>query len=186
MDGANDDRELAPDIGSPLPTRHSSLSIALHWATAVLALLLVSTGLTMSRLPGADPQRLWYTRFHLFTGLIMGAVVLTRLFSLISREPLEPLPLPRWRRALSGVVRAATYATLVTMVISGFCVLAMTNFGPWLLGDEDAALPDFAGVVARPVHGAFSKVLIGLVVAHVIGVAVQHFRTRNVLQRMGL
>ncbi|MBS2020845.1 MAG: cytochrome b/b6 domain-containing protein, partial [Deltaproteobacteria bacterium] len=85
MDGANDDRELAPDIGSPLPTRHSSLFIALHWATAVLALLLVSTGLTMSRLPGADPQRLWYTRFHLFAGLIMGAVVLTRLFSLISR-----------------------------------------------------------------------------------------------------
>jgi cytochrome b561 len=71
--------------------RHDRTTIALHWTTAVLVVLLWTIGQTIDVFPNG-PLRVDYRSMHISFGIMLGVVLLTRLtWRLTRRDSLPPI-----------------------------------------------------------------------------------------------
>jgi cytochrome b561 len=172
------------------PERWGSISIALHWTTAALILLVqVPAGVAML---AASPGRLQNVLFNLHknTGLVIFLLALVRL-SWRWSNPVPALPedLPGWQAAAARVTHGLLYALLFLMPISGFLYTALGGFPvPFLMLVDLARLVPVNKPLAevfKLVHLGLQWVLYALVLLHVAG-ALQHhlIRRDHVLRRM--
>jgi cytochrome b561 len=153
-------------------TRYGSVAITIHWLTAAVILALFATGLLAAG--QADPEaKLALVRCHVPLGT--GVLVLTLLrimwWWVADRHPAPPADQPRWQKFMASAVHIGLYLVILLLASSGIATLVLSGALPAVIGGT--ALPDLETVLPRLVHGAASKVMLGLLALH-IGAAIYH------------
>lgn len=177
-------------MGRQIPPRgYAPAQKWLHWSMALLVLVMVAVGLTMTNLgDGALKNGLY--ELHKSVGLTLLGLALIRIVVRSRRgaPPLEP-NLPGWQRRAAYASHAALYALIVLAPLAGWiatssCCAPVKLF--WTVpltfpapGDEGFAKAVFQA------HFALVFVL-ALVAAVHIGAALHHhfIRRDNTLRRM--
>ena len=170
-----------------IPAHYDRLSIALHWATAALVLLLFALAETWEFFP--KPERHLMIVGHMSFGLLLTAVFLLRLLWRVSpghtRFPAEPgLP---GRAALAA--HYALYALLSAEIVLGFFTRWTDNHPLSFFG---ALIPSPLGTVPKPVgklvdqiHNITAWSIIVLAGVHALAALYHHYLLKDgVLRRM--
>jgi cytochrome b561 len=119
---------LAPDSEIGQTTRYDSVSLALHWITAVLVIVLWSIGQTIDFVP-KGPQRTDYISLHIVFGMLLGLVLLARLVRYVTGQVKPPPPVDH---GLLLYVAKATHGLLYLLLIAAVALgLKLT----WVRGD---------------------------------------------------
>ena len=170
--------------------RWGPVSQALHWAIALLVLVMAVIGLSLDALP-RSPKWFWVYDLHKSIGLLVLALVAVRLgWRLYAGAP-PPVPgLPRAQRIAAGTTHAVLYVLVLAMPLSGWLYDSASGLRPleWfgqfavpkLVGPDEA----LAGAL-HDVHETLFAVLVVVVLAHVAAALWHHlFRGDATLARM--
>lgn len=99
------------------------VSIALHWAAAVMIVGLFGLGLWMVDLSYAHP---WYTtapELHIGFGILFGGLIAIRLaWRLLTPRPGFEASLHRWERAAALTAHWLMYAAMAVVLASGYLI----------------------------------------------------------------
>lgn len=170
------------------PTRYDAVTIALHWTTAALVVLLFGMTLWWSYAPRSIGFRFELEDLHVSLGILLAGVVLSRLVWRATggrRLPADRGP----RQVLAQFVHALLYCGLVAQVALG---LALRG----LQGGELSLFGWFSLPVSfskdRPLAGVFEWLhywngwaLVALAGGHAVIALVHHYWFRDkVLERM--
>jgi cytochrome b561 len=167
-------------------TRYGSVAIAIHWASALGVVAALTSGLVAASI--TDPvAELTVIRAHVVIGTsVLTLTVLRAIWWLIADKRPQPVAgQPRLQEMAARTVHGLVYLLIFAMASSGIATLIATSAIPALLSGQ--GLPNFDDAIPRIAHGIMSKLLIGLLVAHV-GAALYHqfIRRDRLLGRMGL
>ncbi|MBI1732013.1 MAG: cytochrome b [Gammaproteobacteria bacterium] len=178
-------------MSAPLqpPFRYDPLSIALHWAVALLILVLFLLGWYMVDLPKGSAERSYFFSLHKSVGLTVASLVVVRI-AWRARQP-EPVPvagLAQWQRRLAAMTHRLLYVFMIVQPLTGYL---SASFSGYPTGFWGVPLPQWAdkdpvvNEIFTGVHVLSSKVLLALIVLHTCG-ALSHLWSRheNVLRRM--
>lgn len=170
--------------------RWGPVSQALHWAIALLVLLMGTIGLTLDELP-RSPDWFWVYDLHKSTGLlVLGLVVLRLAWRLYAGAP-PPVPgLPRLQRIAAGVTHWLLYMLVLAMPVSGWLYDSASGLRPlrWYgqfavpkLVAPDEGLAD----TLHDLHETLFMLLVAVVLLHVAAALWHHvFRGDATLARM--
>jgi cytochrome b561 len=167
-------------------TRYGSIAIAIHWLTALLIVMLFTTGLLAAGTTD-EAAKLALLRAHIPLGA--GALLLTVLrivwWLVADRRPDLPTEQPAWQKFMAKAVHIALYLVVLESAGSGIATIILSDALPAIIGT--GALPDFNTVLPRAVHGIGSRVMLALLAMHV-GAALYHqfIRRDHLLARMGV
>lgn len=167
------------------PTRYGSVSVAIHWLTALLIVLLFTTGLLAAA--QVDPAaKVALLRAHIPMG---AGVLLLTLFRIVwwwvaDRRPEPPARQPGWQEVTARVVHVGLYLVVLVAASSGIATIVVSGALPAIIGS--ATLPNLEIALPRAVHGIVARLMLGLLVLH-IGAALYHqfIRRDRLLARMG-
>jgi cytochrome b561 len=167
-------------------TRYGSVAITIHWLTAALILALLATGLLAEG--QTDPAaELALVRFHAPLGSAVLVLTLLRIlwWWLADRHPAPVEGQPGWQKLLASAVHVALYVVILLLASSGIAQVVMSGALPAIIAGT--TLPDFETVLPHVVHGASSRLMLGLLALH-IGAALYHqfMRRDHLLARMGV
>jgi cytochrome b561 len=179
--------------GAPFPPRGwSAATIALHWSSALLVIVLLGLGWFMVHADVRAATKFDLYQLHKSLGFLSLALLLARLIArLSSAAPPAPLSTPLWERRLAGAAHAAFYLLLAAAALSGWLVVSAalipipTRFFDLFvipnLGGADAALE----AAATAVHYVVSRLIFVLLIVHVAAALKHHYIDRDdVLTRM--
>jgi cytochrome b561 len=175
--------------------RFDGVAMALHWASALLVLGLMGTGLVMTRLAFGSPEQFALYQLHKSLGVSLLVLVIARLAWRALRPP-PPLPADVSHRlqATARVAHALLYVGLVAIPLVGWAMVSVSVFNiptrlfglvtwPHLPGlpDLDVASRARLEPVLSHGHALLAYGLAGLVVLHA---AAALWHGRRVLGRM--
>ena len=163
-------------------------SIALHWLTFALIVVLACLGLTMDELP-TGKLKLQVFALHKSLGLtVLGITALRIAWRLFEKRP-ALLPGPAWQRAGALLTHYGLYLMLLLVPFSGWWYNSTAGFPlKWFglfklppLGGFDRALKP----QALETHQTLFWVLAALVALHAVAALWHHYRVRDrTLSRM--
>lgn len=172
--------------------RYDRLTVALHWAVAVLVALQWCSGQTIDWFPKGD-ARIAARSVHIILGSMLAALLGLR----IVWRAFYGSRLPRSSRGFIGLVVGAMHYALYGMLIA---IVALGIFSTALRGDSifglfhiprlgaftDAARHAFANQIVDW-HGLAANITLGLAALHAgAGLIHHYFFSRKVLYRMSL
>ncbi|MFZ2752227.1 MAG: cytochrome b [Lysobacteraceae bacterium] len=169
--------------------RWGGISQLLHWAVAVLILVMAYIGLTMGDLPNG-PDKIKTYALHKSIGITILALVALRVLWRVYAGTPRPIPgSPRRQERIAALTHAAIYALLFAIPISGWVLNSAAGFPLQWFGLIN--LPHIVGEshelheLAEEAHEIMFWVLALLVVAHA-GAAFYHhlFQRDATLARM--
>src|SRR5262245_46759116 len=169
------------------PGRYNAFQVVLHWISAVLILLSLSTGtLVLKNLPN-DKDKIVPLGIHVMTGALIGVVILAQLLArYTASQPARASTGNATLDTLARVVHAALYVCAIGMVTSGIAVAIQADLPAIVFGGSLTPLPeDFWKFASRRAHAYFAWTLLVLVALHVCG-ALYHqlVRRDRLLARM--
>lgn len=118
-------------ISEPAETqglRHDRTTIALHWVTALLVVLLWTIGQTIDVAP-SGPLRVDYRSTHITLGALLGLVLIVRIVWRLTRRGHLPPTSEGLMLLIARVTHIALYVLLVATVVFG------VNYA-WARGDS--------------------------------------------------
>ncbi len=167
-------------------TRYGSIAILIHWLTALVILMLFTTGLLADGQAAAD-AKLALVRFHVPLGTAVLILTLLRIvwWLLADRRPPLPADQPHWQKFMAHAVHIGLYLVVLLLAASGIATIVLSGALPAVIAGT--TLPDFETVLPRLVHGVASKLMLGLLALH-IGAALWHqfIRRDRLMARMGV
>jgi cytochrome b561 len=170
--------------------RWGSVSIGLHWAIALLILLVqLPAGWAMEAVGRGALQNALYN-VHKTTGITILLLAVIRLgWRRAHPVPSLPADLPGWQSAAARSTHVLLYLLLFLMPVSGFLYTAMGGFPVPYFGLYDLAnlVPENKPLseVFKSTHLTLQYVLYLVVLLHVGGALQHHFVRRDgVLRRM--
>lgn len=108
----------------PAQVRYSAVAMALHWLIALAVLLLLGSGMTMTRMaPGLLSFDLY--QWHKALGITVLALTLLRIIWRLTHRP-PPLPdsMPRLERLAAHLGHAGLYALLLVLPLTGWAMVS--------------------------------------------------------------
>jgi cytochrome b561 len=167
------------------PNRWSKLVAGMHWASALLILILIVAGFRMVGLDPADPMRRIIGRVHTISGVLLGLVTVARLVVRRRTPAPEPLDATESHRKGVAIVHALLYVVSLATIATGLgTVLRVRDqWHGYLLGELPKP-PAFDAFVSRQAHEVLAILLVVLVGVHVIGAVVQEVRKGGALRRI--
>lgn len=179
------DDAAAPAAPARAP-RHAWLRRMLHWAVAILVILLIPAGLVMDEVPresldgtfGAGAYNLLYD-LHKSAGLtVLGLMILRVVAKAAAPNPPYAPPLKAWQAAASHAVHVALYALLILVPVVGWLGVSLFPAPApfWFL--VDLRLPigewrDASGFLIGWLHGPLA-ILLGILAAVHLLAALKH------------
>lgn len=174
---------------SPLRARYDRVTMAFHWATAVLVVTLFGASYWWNSLPGGTPLRKWLQAFHISIGLLFVLVFIGRLLWRWRRGR----KLPAANRSIADIlargVHALLYLLLAAQIALGFALRWAQGepfffFGlfsiPEILGPSKTWEHTF-----EPLHNYTAWAIVALAGGHAVAALVHHYALRDgVLRRM--
>jgi cytochrome b561 len=168
------------------PTRHvyDKTTIGLHWATALLVIVLWVMGRTIHFLP-RGPLRIDAWSMHILFGITLAAVLIARIFWRSVHGRRLPAADRGMFQVLAKTVHWLLYALLVTVVTLGVINVfahAFPLFNVW----HFAQLGDKAfGRRINSWHNLAANVIAALALCHAVAALFHHYVIRDaVLGRM--
>jgi len=169
--------------------RWGSISIGLHWLTALLIIGLSIVGLIMTELPNS-PFKLQVYALHKSFGLTVLALTLLRLaWRFLAGTP-DDLPGSRLQQLAAKAVHGLMYFLLLAMPLSGWLFNSAAGFPlrwfnlvqlPKLLTGYNPALKDFA----HELHETGFYLLAALLLVHAGAALFHHYVIKDdTLKRM--
>jgi len=165
--------------------RYGSVAITIHWLTAILIVVLLSTGFNAA--DSADSAaKAQFLRVHIPLAIVVFLLTIFRVFWWVARDRKpDPVPgLPRWQELLARNVHFFIYLIIFVMAGSGIGMMVLSGAGPVVFGGG-GTLPDFRDYAPRAPHGIGANLLVLLLLAH-IGAALYHqfIRRDGLISRM--
>lgn len=163
--------------------RYSKTAVVLHWLLVVALVVQVGLGWQLEGIPRGAAARALYVNFHKSTGMIIGLIILLRLYWRLSR-PAPPLPdvMPGWERAAAHGSHVLLYLCMIVMPLSGYVASNFSKFGvnffnaiklaPW--GAENPAVYK----ALNATHVVTSYLFVAVIALHVLA-AVRHLVKRD-------
>jgi len=153
------------------PSGYGLITIILHWACAILIILLFSLGVYMTSLDYYSP---WYHKapaLHVSLGLIVLLLMILRVLWRTKNKTPEALPTINAPTILAAnVVKVAFYILIFTICITGYLITTAEG--------KPASFFDVFGIPATLELNADNVDLIGLIHKYcawsVIGIAILH------------
>lgn len=177
-------------MGTP-SDRYTRTAIIVHWVLALLLLGQIGFGWFLEGIPRGTPERSIYVNLHKSTGILLGLLILFRLYWRIRHDP-PPFPktMPPWEQTLARLSHFGLYACMLIMPLSGYIASNFSKWGvnffntfkwpPW--GFESDAIYAFFNTT----HVITSFVFVALIALHIVGVLRHLFRRDGVFDRMRL
>ncbi|WP_300727134.1 cytochrome b [Pseudomonas sp.] len=168
---------------------YSRLSIALHWVTVVLFILIYASIELRGIFPKDSIGRNLMKDAHFMFGLTVFALVWLRLLArTLGVAPKITPPPPAWQSALATLMHWALYALMIGMPVLGYLVLSYNDKPVFFYGLDLPVLtakdPDFARQIKswHELGGTLGYWLIGL---HAVAGLAHHYLIKdNTLLRM--
>lgn len=168
------------------PARYDPVAIGLHWAVALLMLLMLALGNVMGDLP----LRLKFDAYalHKSVGLLVLALSIFRvIWRLMNPPPPLPAGMKRHERLLAHAAHAGLYFLILALPLTGWLLVSADPKYPtiffWL--GEAPFIPMPAGIDGKAtahqfeeLHELLASSAIALIVLHV-GAALYHQRVRR-------
>lgn len=126
--------------------RYGRVAILLHWAMAVLLVVLLALGAYMVRLPdvGFDQVKITLILVHKAIGMLALALALLRwAWRLRSVLPALVAGLPMWQQVVARFVHLAFYALMFALPATGWLMSSAGGYPVSIFGLFD--LPDLIG-----------------------------------------
>jgi cytochrome b561 len=175
-----------PAAGLETATRYDQSTMLLHWLTAGLVVLLWGIAQVIDFFP-KGPPRIAARSTHILLGVVLGAVLLTRIFWRIGSGRRLPLAFPGFIGYAGKAMHYVLYLLLATVV-----ALGLANV--WVRGDTITGLftvPKFAPdnielkKTVEGLHKTFANAILIFAGLHALAGLIHHFVLRNdVLRRM--
>lgn len=169
--------------------RYTSTAIVLHWLLVIALLAQIGFGWFLNDVPRGTPARTIYVNLHKSTGMIIGLIILLRLYWRAT-HPAPPLPvsMPAWERMAAHWSHVLLYVCMVVMPLSGYVASNFSKFGvnffnsvklpPW--GVDNEAIYGFFNTT----HVITSFIFVTLIVLHVLAALRHLFKRDGVFSRM--
>jgi cytochrome b561 len=165
------------------------MAIALHWLLVALLAAQIAFGWFLDGVERGTPERTIYVNLHKSTGMVIGLVILLRLYwRLAHRAPALPESMPGWERAAARFTHVLLYAGMLIMPLSGYIASNFSKYGvnffnslklpPW--GVEDAAVYAFF----NKTHVFASWFFVALIALHVLAALRHALKQDGVFSRM--
>ncbi|MGH8136612.1 MAG: cytochrome b [Steroidobacteraceae bacterium] len=169
--------------------RYTPTAIFLHWLLVAALFAQIGFGWFLGSVPRGTPERAIYVNLHKSTGLIIGTLILLRLYwRLTHRPPPPPSSMPAWERITARWSHVLLYACMILMPLSGYTASNFSKYGvhffnaiklpPW--GIEDKTIY----AVFNTTHIVTSYVFVALIVVHVLAALRHVFARDSVFNRM--
>jgi cytochrome b561 len=150
-------------------------AIVLHWLLAVLLAGQFAFGWLLDAIPRNTPARGWWINQHKSVGLVIGLLIVLRIFWRLRHAPPPALPMPAWQRRAASASHLAMYACMVLMPLSGYLASNFSKHGiklfntvrlaPW--GSDDKLVY----AVFNQTHKVTAVLLAVLIGVHLLAVA---------------
>ncbi len=164
-------------------TSYGKFAQMFHWLSAILILLMLPLGLVMHRIPDGSLQNTLY-RAHIVVGLLVLLITAARVaWRFIEPTPQPPIELGLVRRWLFKTVHLLQYLVLIGLLVTGVGMMWTSGIGLSLFSLDAHDIAYGASVVW---HARLSKLFIGLLLAHFVGVFEYQLLKGNILARMGV
>lgn len=157
--------------------RYGRVSRVLHWATALLFLFMIPTGIFASMIPEDAWYRTEYNVVHKTIGLIIFGLVIARLiWNRHSKRPALDASLKPIERKLAHSAHNLLYVLLIAIPITGYVMTSLHGYPTYFFMIElPSILPESQAYI---VWGLFHKYVLQYLVyivlgAHIIG-ALKH------------
>jgi len=163
--------------------RYTTTAIVLHWLLVAALFAQIAFGWFLQEVPRGTPERTIYVNFHKSTGMIIGTLIVLRLYWRLTHRP-PPLPssMPPWERAAAKWSHILLYTCMVVMPLSGYTASNFSQYGvnffnqlklpPW--GVDDQQIYN----VFNTTHVLTSYLFVTLIALHVLA-AVRHLVRRD-------
>ena len=172
-----------------LPERYPRPAVILHWAVALLVIVLLMSGWYMVGVSKNTPERAFCFNLHKSLGII-AAIFIMALIVWRVRNDIPPLPaaMPQWEKMAAVLNHGVFYILMVLATCAGYLTSSFSKYGPKLFGIplphwgwEDAGLRENLAAAHRVIALAFAA----LIAIH-IGAALKHLIVDKdgVFQRM--
>ncbi len=178
--------------GAGSPRRWGAATIALHWLSALLILILLGLGWFMVHGDLAASTKFDLYQLHKSLGFLSLGLLLLRLGARwAERSPPAPATLLAWERRLAGSTHMTLYALPLVAILSGWLLVSSaiipipTRFFdlfviPNLVGMDPALSANMALL-----HYVASRLLMALLVLHIAAALKHHIVDRDdILTRM--
>jgi cytochrome b561 len=153
-----------------------------HWLTALLVLILIPAGITMTNLPDGPTKNDLY-EYHKSFGMVVWVIAVLRIaYRLVRGAPPPDPSLTTFQRVASHAVHMLLYVLVFALPILGYagtvmCCAPVNLFFTWpvpitLTGSEQTVKTIFW------LHETGGLLLAALVIGH-IGAALYHFLVRD-------
>jgi cytochrome b561 len=174
------------------PRRWSAATIALHWLSAVLVILLLGLGWFMVHADIGAARKFDLYQLHKSLGFLSLVFLIARLAARLgSAAPPGPFTTPLWERRLAGAAHAAFYLLLLAAALSGWLVVSAAIIPVPTRFFDLVVIPNLTGAdapleaTATVIHYAASRLIMALTIVHVAAALKHHFIDRDdVLARM--
>lgn len=161
---------------SSAEARYTTTAITLHWLIAVLLVGQFAFGFLLEDIPRGTPARGIYVNLHKSTGILIGLLILLRIFwRLTHAPPALPLTIPAWRRLAARSSHVMLYLCMLSMPLSGYLGSNFSRHGikffnaiflpPW--GPDDKTWY----ALFNRTHQVTALVLAAFVILHLLAVA---------------
>ncbi|MEH6443682.1 MAG: cytochrome b [Oceanospirillaceae bacterium] len=171
---------------------YGKLAKFLHWAMALMIIVLIAVGTYMTGLDKSDPSRMQIMGMHKSFGLIfMQLAILRVIWSRINNSPKLPSVLANWEQLLSHSITGSLYLLMLAIPLSGYAMTNLFGYPVRLFGLVDLPLLLSKNLemalLAKQAHFLLVYTLIAALIAHLAGALKHRFldsSEADVLHRM--
>ncbi|MBT8139124.1 MAG: cytochrome b/b6 domain-containing protein [Gammaproteobacteria bacterium] len=172
------------------PHRYGRMSRLLHWATAILMIIMIPMGIFFSMIPEDVWYRTEYSVVHKTIGIIIFGLLIFRLFwNTKSKRPALDASLTPTERKMAHGAHVALYGLLFALPVTGYVMTSLHGYPSYLftlelqpfLDESDADI--YWGLFHKYLLPYFLYIVLG---AHILGALKHQFidKHENAFKRM--
>ncbi len=171
-------------IQNDLTQKYSKATIATHWLTALLILILFPLGKYMERIEPSGKMGL--ITIHAVLGIIVFVLTIVRTRSFFKHERPSDLETgSKFNNKLTVWIHNVFYIILFVLSISGIAVMLLGGYAEALQSSAPELIKNRSEIAPMKVHGITSLIMMILLVLHVLGVLKHYIFTKeNTLKRI--
>ncbi|WP_297478607.1 cytochrome b/b6 domain-containing protein [uncultured Photobacterium sp.] len=168
--------------------RYHPILVILHWLLAVMIILgLIMGGNVLSATSNTEPQRLFYLKMHMLTGIIILVLMLVRLVvRFVTVKPSYADIGNTLFNKLGVAIHYLFYLIVILMAGSGLAIASMAGLFEIVFTGSGAPLPEtFNEFPPRMAHSILGGILTLLIAGHILAFIYHQFiRKDGLFSRM--